>query len=268
MKSGTHVMPGRTHPDLESTVSGVAVYRTAEGASITESTPALRFVTLKARKTAAYSKASNELLEDSATPISDFIFGLFRDALSYDMDSQFLFGSGGNEALGVLNSNNNALIAVTRDTSNRINWEDIIAMWHRMAPGSRRDATWVISDDAINEVYQMFVAAGLSGISYFADLDRARVIENMLGRPVVWTERLNALGTQGDIALIDFSQYDVGIRSQSFAVSAEQLFQNDQTAFRATLRVDGQPLWETTERGRSDNDYSPYVVLATYRGEP
>jgi len=88
-----------------------------------------------------------------------------------------------------------------------------------------------------------------------------------MGRPLILTEKAQALGTQGDIGLADFSQYYIGQKAGGglkTATSIHLRFDYDEVAFRFVMRYDGQPGWLSalTPR-RGSNTLSPFVVLAT-----
>jgi HK97 family phage major capsid protein len=84
-------------------------------------------------------------------------------------------------------------------------------------------------------------------------------------RPVNIVEQCQALGTLGDILLLDLSQYlviDKG--AMQSAESIHVRFVNDEDTFRFTYRVDGQPLWSTTLTSfNSGTTRSPFVGLAS-----
>jgi len=88
-----------------------------------------------------------------------------------------------------------------------------------------------------------------------------------MGRPLLFTEKCQALGTAGDIALCDFSQYAIGQRGGTkTAMSIHVGFIFDKTAFRFVLRYDGQPTWLTTlTPRRGTNTLSPFIVLNSTR---
>jgi HK97 family phage major capsid protein len=69
----------------------------------------------------------------------------------------------------------------------------------------------------------------------------------LLGRPIVISEKVpGAVGTRGDISLVDFGYYLIGdgmrMRIES---STDYRFGNDQTSYRLVQRNDGRP-WMTT----------------------
>jgi hypothetical protein len=64
----------------------------------------------------------------------------------------------------------------------------------------------------------------------------------LFGRPVLFTEKLPALGTAGDVLLCDFSKYIVAdTGTLEIAASDQYAFNTNQITFRIIQRVDGQP---------------------------
>ena len=87
----------------------------------------------------------------------------------------------------------------------------------------------------------------------------------ILGRPVIFTEKMETVGTLGDIAFVDFGYYLIGDRQVMTASSSPHFkFQTDLTAYKIIQRVDGK-MWLqsaiTPETGSST--MSPLVRLAT-----
>jgi HK97 family phage major capsid protein len=86
---------------------------------------------------------------------------------------------------------------------------------------------------------------------------------SLLGRPAFPTEKLPALGTTGDIVLIDPALYVIGDRmSVEIAASEHVNFLKNQMTWRVVERVDGQPWMErpvTLQDGSTQ--VSPFVVL-------
>jgi HK97 family phage major capsid protein len=93
--------------------------------------------------------------------------------------------------------------------------------------------------------------------------------ETLMGRPLIYSEKMQALGTAGDIGLVDFSQYLIGQKGNGnvdIASSIHFYFDYGKTAFRFTLRYDGQPTWETTlTPKRGSATLSPFIVLSSTR---
>ena len=87
----------------------------------------------------------------------------------------------------------------------------------------------------------------------------------LMGRPVVPTEFNATLGTVGDIQLVDFQQYlTASIGTVNAASSIHVAFLTDETVFRFTYRIDGQPWWATALTPfKGTNTQSPFITLAT-----
>jgi HK97 family phage major capsid protein len=81
--------------------------------------------------------------------------------------------------------------------------------------------------------------------------------------PVFITEKLPALGTKGDLMLIDPSLYVVGDRQQLEVAASEHVnFLKNQMTWRVVERIDGQPWMDkaiTLQDGAST--VSPFVAL-------
>jgi HK97 family phage major capsid protein len=84
----------------------------------------------------------------------------------------------------------------------------------------------------------------------------------ILTRPVIFTEKVPALGDKGDIMLADLSQYAVGLRAEILLEkSAHVGFKDDSTWYRAIVRADGQPTWDQPYTPAYGDTLSPFVVL-------
>ncbi len=67
--------------------------------------------------------------------------------------------------------------------------------------------------------------------------------QSMLGLPIRWTRKAPAaLGTQGDISLVDWTKYVIGdTQEMTLDTSEHSAFTSDKTDFKIIERVDGQP---------------------------
>ena len=88
---------------------------------------------------------------------------------------------------------------------------------------------------------------------------------SIFNRPVIFHEHGKAVGTVGDILLVDLSQYLMiekgGIRSDS---SMHVRFLYDEMTYRFVYRVDGQPAWHAALTPKSGGDtVAPYIKLQT-----
>jgi HK97 family phage major capsid protein len=87
---------------------------------------------------------------------------------------------------------------------------------------------------------------------------------SILGRPLIISEKVSALGDQGDINFVDFKQYLIGDRMAMDAkISDDYRFGNDMTAYRFIERVDGRPWMQSAiTPANGGPTLSPYVQLA------
>jgi HK97 family phage major capsid protein len=88
----------------------------------------------------------------------------------------------------------------------------------------------------------------------------------ILGRPVIFTEKVPTIGGAGsgkDISFIDFGYYLIGDRMQMRAESSPHFhFSTDQTTFRIIERVDGRGwLMSALTPANSTTTLSPFVTL-------
>jgi HK97 family phage major capsid protein len=223
-----------------SVYGGIVAFWTEESAALTVSQASFSRVILDAKKLTAYTEVPNELISDSISSFQAFIDQIFPEALGFYEDVAFLTGTGVGEPLGALNGS--AAITVTENTANLIKFEDIVAMYARMLPGSLSRAVWVASIDTFPQLAAMTVGTGVPAVW----LSNGQVINEppmtIFGRPVIFTEKVPALGTTGALNFIDFGFYLVGDRQVMSAMSSPHFkFQNDQTAYRIIERVDGRP---------------------------
>jgi HK97 family phage major capsid protein len=84
-------------------------------------------------------------------------------------------------------------------------------------------------------------SSGTNVLTYLPDLN-GRITPRLFGLPVVETEKLPSTFADGGLLLADFQQYVVGSRQQiEIAMSEHAAFEEDQTVWRCTARVEGQP---------------------------
>ena len=85
----------------------------------------------------------------------------------------------------------------------------------------------------------------------------------LFGKPIIFTEKTPALGTEGDLMLVDLSQYAIGMR-QEIVIDRSNApgWTRDVESFRVILRADGQSLWdEAVTPANGTNTLSWCVIL-------
>lgn len=266
-----------TFPKVDSTTNagsvygGVIVYRTEEGADLNATDASFGAVKLEATKQTALAVATNELVRDAAGGFAMFLNEILPEAISFYEDRDYLKGTGVGEPLGVLNAANTALVSVAKETGQTaatIVWENVVKMFSRMLPSSLGRAVWLVTPDALPEIYTQGLVVGTGGGPTMIGEGRGSEAPptTILGRPIVVTEKMpSTLGTVGDIALVDLGYYLIGDRQQMEMTSSEhRYFESDKTAYKIVQRNDGRPWLDSAITPQNGGPaLSPFVTLAT-----
>lgn len=275
VRSRARVIPMETltvpFPTIDSTSNasniygGVAAYWTEEAGQLTDSSPTFGRVKLEAKKLTAYSEVPNELFADSLISLQMLINEIFPEALAWFEDVAFINGTGVGEPLGFLNSP--AMVSVSKETgqaADTIVWENLVKMYSRMLPSSLNNAVWIANLDTFPELATMSLSVGTGGSAIWLTDGVSGPPMRILGRPVIFTEKLPTLGDAGDIVLADMSHYLIGDRQAIQAdTSPHYRFQTDMTSMRFISRLDGRPWLQSAITPKTgSNTLSPFVRLA------
>lgn len=234
-----------------------------EGDSMTPQTGKVRKVKLKARKIGLLGKSSNEIEEDAFALPELMTVGL-STSVAHTLDYYCLWGDGAREPLGAMNSPSK--IEVSKENGQQatsVVYQNLTKMLARLHPSLYNDAIWMASPTLVPWLFEMTVNVGTAG-SFIPVLTNRDGRSEILLRPVIWSEKCKALGTVGDICLIAWSQYYIGLRKElSIEKSRHIYFESDETAWRAILRADGQPKWAEVYTPRNGDTLSWCVTLET-----
>lgn len=275
VRSRARVIPMETltvpFPMIDSTSNasnvfgGVTAYWTEEAGSLTDSSPTFGRIKLEAKKLTAYSEIPNELFADSLISLQMLINEIFPEAIAWFEDVAFISGSGVGEPRGFLNAP--SMVSVTKETgqaADTIVWENLVKMYARMLPSSLSSAVWVANIDTFPELATMSLSVGTGGSAIWLQQGVSAAPMTILGRPVIFTEKMPTVGDAGDICLVDFSYYLIGDRQAIQAdMSPHYRFQTDLTAMRFIERVDGTPWLQSAITPQTgSNTLSAFVQIA------
>jgi HK97 family phage major capsid protein len=201
----------------------------------------IRQIELVAHKLGLYTSCSSELAADGLDFDAQLSAAIIK-AISFTLDYYFLNGAGAEagQPLGVLNDP--ALITVTRGAAGIIDYDDIVNMISRLHPSAAGKAIWIANFEAKPSLLTM-VDGG--GHLIWTPNARDGAPGNLLGFPVVWTEKTPGLGETGDLLLTDLSHYAIGIRKEmALERSNAPGWHQDLQSYRCLMRLDGQGTWE------------------------
>lgn len=245
---------------------GVVGYWLAQGDAKVASAPEFRQIELELKKVAGLCYATDELLAD-AIALQGVIMTALPEELVFLVEDAIINGTGGGMPTGILNSG--AVLSVAKETGQAaatLLYENVLKMWARMWGPSRKNAIWLVDQSIEPQLYSMSLPVGTGGAAVFMPAGGASAAPyaTLFNRPIVPFEYGQALGTVGDIMLIDPTQFllieKAGIEAAS---SMHVRFTTDEMAFRFVYRVDGMPLWNSALTPKSGGDtLSPFITLA------
>lgn len=242
---------------------GINVFWQAEASEKTQSEPNFRQINLVAHKLVGYTRASDELLADSAVSLQAFLTGRmgFAGAISWAEDYSFFNGNGVGQPLGVLNSD--VTLSVPRTEQGDVIYEDLLNMQAKFYSPTNR-GVWIASQSLKAKLMGLNGPAGFPQYLW-GDATNGQP-STLLGYPIIFTlDQLprNTATSEGDLMLADFSYYLIGDRQNTTIESTiYDRWRYDQTSWRAVHRVDGQA-WLSAPITSVDGttQVSPFVVL-------
>lgn len=254
---------------------GIQVYWDGESDTINQSKVALKDLTVKLHRLTALVPMTEELLED-APALGAYVTGKAGEKFAFKLNDAIINGTGVGMPLGVMNAPCKVTVAKeATQTTGTIHADNISKMMARMQAKSFKRAKWYVNQDCLPQIMKLgFVIASASGTVAGAapmyqapnGLPTMGAYGTLLGRPIEVTEACQALGTEGDIILGDMSKYLAVVKTGGVKtdVSIHLWFDQNTTAFRFVLRMNGQPwLSAPIARKNGSNTLSHFVTLQT-----
>jgi HK97 family phage major capsid protein len=250
---------------------GVQSYWVGEGDQPTAARPKFRLIELYLKKLMSVWYMTDELLADS-TALTGIANQAFAEEIVFMLEDAIFEGSGAGQPLGILNSPAKVTAAADNgQASKTISYSNVLTMDAHLWPRSQQNAVWLINQDTKPQLYSMSLPVGTGGQPVFLPAGplgsqaQGRPYATLLGKPVVPVEYANTLGTEGDISLVDLSQYVEADRAAMQQMTSIHVrFLTDETTFRLTYRVDGAPIWHTSLTPfKGGNTLTPFVTLAS-----
>lgn len=241
---------------------GVQMHWAVEGGTVPSSKPQFRETKIDLEKMMGFAYATEELLQDAAF-MNSYYGRAFTLASERLLEGAIIDGDGSGKPLGILNSEATiAVPAASGQEAGTITTDNILSMWQRGLYRNRSSMIWLAHPDCELQFQKLTLGdtpiwmpeGGLADAPY----------QRILGRPVIYDDNCAAIGSKGDVMLVDLSRYILvkkGTARQDWSMHVE--FLTDQMCFRMVLRVNGAP--DTTKKITLKNttlERSPFVTLA------
>lgn len=214
---------------------GSATWIAEEGA-FQESDEAFSRVTLGAHKVGTLIKVSEELLQDSAFNLEQYIVSEFGRRIGRAEEAAFVNGDGSGKPAGLVGA---AQIGVTAAAANAITADELIDLYHSLGRPYRQRATFLLADSTAKVIRKL---KDNDGQYIWQPGLQAGQPDRLLGRPVAISDDVPAIAASAKvIAFGDFSYYWIADRQGTVFQRLNELYAvNGQVGFRAFRRVDGK----------------------------
>jgi HK97 family phage major capsid protein len=270
-ESLTLLANGETSRVTGSRYGGIQAYWVEDGLAITDSNPKVRRIRIEPRPLHVMVKVDNSLLRNSLA-VERLLNQAAPEEIVFMVNDAIIRGTGAGKPLGILNSAGRVVqTKVAAQAATTYVKGNADSMWARLNARNRRTAMWFINQD-VDPQFEAMVAAGTTpAIPVFLPSDNGipsiAMTPNRLlkGRPIVELEQCATMGTEGDVILADMKAYVTGVRGTlETAMSIHLYFDRNQSAFRFSFYVDGQP-WPNVPLTpyQGSNTLSPFVVVET-----
>ena len=189
-----------------------------------------------------FVKVTDELRDDAPRLISR-LTTKSAAAFVYKRNTELMEGTGVGQALGILSAGNGALVSVAKDSgqaADTVTIGNVNSIWDRVLPMSKRRGVWMCGAGVVSALTNI----GANSQNLFmpqGGLSESR-FPTLLGRPIMETEFLPAIGDQNDLIFVDWNGYKIIERQTvELARSIHFLFDKGEEAFRWTTRWNGLP---------------------------
>jgi HK97 family phage major capsid protein len=244
--------------------SGIVAAWEGEGVTLAQQKPELKENIFNLPRLKALVPVT-EALDNDSPALADWLTWRFSEAVRWKMNAAIVSGTGNGMPLGILNADSTLSVAKeSGQGAGTILAANILKMYSRMLASSQARAVWVCNPDALIHLGNVTLENGAP--AYLANNGQGAPGGYLMGRPVVFTEAGQAIGTRGDIVLADLRNYVVVKRrgDPNIKHSIHLWFDQSINAYRVIFRADGMPLLHSAVTPpNSSNTRSINVALET-----
>jgi len=231
-----------------SRLGGVQAYWQNEADAATATKPRFMESLVQVQKLMGVVFCTSELLADS-NALATWLTYALADEMTFKFEQAAINGLGSGQPTGILNSS--ALVTVgsvggqSAGTVVGGNIGTMIeALWSESYNNTANSTVWLYNAKLLPQLaaLTLTVASGGSEARLWQWKTGADPFDRLAGFPAIQSEYCPVPGATGDIILADFSRYLVVMKQIETALSMHLLFLSDQQAFRATWRINAQPV--------------------------
>lgn len=252
--------------DVSTTVfGGVQVYWAAEAATVTAKKPKLMERELKLEKLMGLAYVTYELEQDSSF-YDALVTRAFNLAIQRELEANIVAGTGVGKPLGFLKGG--SLVSVAKETgqaADTVIWENLSKMFNRQIDKTSSGLAWLTHPDAHEQFDFLQFPVGTGGVPVYLQGTSQGQLDTLKGKPILESDQCSALGDQGDVNLVDLSQYLLIYKGGvDTATSIHVQFLTAENCFRFIFRANGMPKKNAALTIKnSSNQRSSFVTLAT-----
>ncbi|MCP4099153.1 MAG: phage major capsid protein [Planctomycetaceae bacterium] len=245
---------------------GVQAYWADEAGTVDPGKVTFRRINLDLKKIFGLAYATEENLMDAAQ--LEVIIGQgFQEELTFKAEDSIINGSGAGLPLGILNSGCRVDVAKeSGQAADTVVVENIDKMWARMHPRFKANAVWLMNPDVWPQLASLSRTVGAAGSTAFTPQDgvAGQPYSTLYGRPIIENEYSATVGDNGDLMLVDLSNYFLAQKGGQRADSSMHVrFLHNEMTFRVLWRLDGQPRFiAPLTPYKGTNTLSPFVAIA------
>ncbi|MHA1302725.1 MAG: phage major capsid protein [Candidatus Heimdallarchaeaceae archaeon] len=224
--------------------AGVSFEWIDEGDSKPETEPNFTFLELTVHELAGYTEISDNLIDEAAINIMNFLTQLYRLSYMYTTDTAFISGTGAGQPLGVISDPQVTL--VNRNTAGTVVFTDLVNMDNALPSMFEQGAVWFMNKAILNALRNERDSNNAPILQevwgYDAGIGTTSRITTIFGYPVIRSDgKTSSKGTKGDVILGNWSYYYIGeCKKYNLDVSKHAAFRRNKTAIRCSGKLDGQ----------------------------
>ena len=210
-----------------------------EGAPYGESDDVFAQEQIDAHKVGTLIKVSEELLDDSAFDLQQYISKEFTRRIGAKEEEAFLIGDGSKKPTGILHETAGAQVGVTAAAAASVAADELIDLYYSLKSPYRRNAIWVLNDSSIRAIRKL---KDLNNQYLWQPGLREGEPDLLLGKPLYTSAYMPAIAAGARTILFgDLSYYWIGDRKGiTFKRLNERYADYGQVGFLASRRVDAK----------------------------